>query len=142
MFDVGFFELMVIGVIALLVLGPERLPVAARTAGLWIGRIKRTVSNVQQDISSQLEAEELRRKMKEHEDAFSSSMDGFKRDTEESLGHYQGPSGNSRTTRPSAYSPQPASNAGTEHVDDSSARVSPHSETADTTPSDKPYKDI
>ena len=61
MFDIGFAELLIIGVVALVVLGPERLPVAARTAGLWIGRIRRSVSNIQSEISEELRAEELRR---------------------------------------------------------------------------------
>ena len=61
MFDVGFAELLIIGVVALVVLGPERLPTAARTAGLWLGRIKRSVSTIQSEISEELRAEELRR---------------------------------------------------------------------------------
>ena len=61
MFDIGFAELLLIGIVALVVLGPERLPVAARTAGLWIGRIRRSVSNIQSEISEELRAEELRR---------------------------------------------------------------------------------
>ncbi|WP_419307595.1 Sec-independent protein translocase protein TatB [Chromohalobacter israelensis] len=67
MFDMGFLELMLIGVVALLVLGPERLPTAARTVGLWIGKIKRTVSGMQREISAQLEAEELRQKLNEQQ---------------------------------------------------------------------------
>ena len=61
MFDIGFAELLIIGVVALVVLGPERLPTAARTAGLWLGRIKRSVSTIQSEISEELRAEELRR---------------------------------------------------------------------------------
>jgi sec-independent protein translocase protein TatB len=61
MFDIGFAELLLIGVVALVVLGPERLPVAARTAGLWLGRIKRTVSNIQSEITEELRTEELKR---------------------------------------------------------------------------------
>jgi sec-independent protein translocase protein TatB len=60
MFDVGFLELVVIGVIALLVVGPERLPRLARTAGLWLGRARRTLSSVKAEIDSELKAEELR----------------------------------------------------------------------------------
>ena len=67
MFDMGFLELMLIGVVGLLVLGPERLPKAARTLGLWIGKIKRTVSGMQREISAQLEAEELRQKLNEQQ---------------------------------------------------------------------------
>ena len=61
MFDIGFSELLVIGVVALIVLGPDKLPTAARTCGLWLGRIRRSVSNIQQEINQELRAEELRR---------------------------------------------------------------------------------
>jgi sec-independent protein translocase protein TatB len=60
MFDIGFLELVVIGVIALLVVGPERLPRLARTAGLWMGRARRTLSSVKAEIDSELKAEELK----------------------------------------------------------------------------------
>ena len=53
MFDVGFFELMLIAVVALLVVGPERLPRLAKTAGLWVGKAKRFVSNVKTDIEQE-----------------------------------------------------------------------------------------
>ena len=61
MFDFGFSELLLIGVIALVVLGPERLPKAARMAGQLVGRVQRMVGNVKQELSSQLEMDELRR---------------------------------------------------------------------------------
>lgn len=65
MFDVGFWELALIGVIALLVVGPERLPAMARSAGLWVGRIRRYVSHVKDDIEREIRAEELREVMRE-----------------------------------------------------------------------------
>lgn len=65
MFDIGFSELVLIGIIALLVLGPERLPKVARTAGLWAGRARRFISSVKSDIEQELKAEELRQIMKE-----------------------------------------------------------------------------
>lgn len=61
MFDIGFFELLVVGVVALLVLGPERLPTAARTCGLWLGRLRRSISSIQSEIREELRMEELRR---------------------------------------------------------------------------------
>lgn len=61
MFDVGFFELLLIGVVALLVIGPERLPKVARTAGIWVGRARRFVSSVKQDIEKEIRAEELKK---------------------------------------------------------------------------------
>lgn len=61
MFDIGFFELLVVGVVALLVLGPQRLPMAARTCGLWLGRLRRTVGSIQTEIREELRMEELKR---------------------------------------------------------------------------------
>ncbi|MBB3230039.1 Sec-independent protein translocase protein TatB [Halomonas stenophila] len=82
MFDIGFLELLIIGVVGLLVLGPERLPKAARTLGLWIGRIKRTVSGMQREISAQLEAEELRQKLDEQQKKLDEGVNRVKRDVE------------------------------------------------------------
>jgi sec-independent protein translocase protein TatB len=60
-FDVGFWELAVIAVIALMVLGPERLPRAARTAGLWISKARRTVTTMKAEIERELDAEEMKK---------------------------------------------------------------------------------
>ena len=60
MFDVGFFELMLIGIVALLVVGPERLPKVARAAGMWLGRGRRFIGSVKDDIDRELKADELR----------------------------------------------------------------------------------
>jgi len=62
MFDVGFWEFALIGVIALIVVGPERLPGIARTAGLYVGKFKQFVNNIQEDVKSELESD----KLKEH----------------------------------------------------------------------------
>ena len=59
MFDVGFWELAIIAVIALLVIGPERLPKAARTAGLWVGRARRMVTDVKADIDREIRESDL-----------------------------------------------------------------------------------
>lgn len=61
MFDFGFSEMLVIGVIALVVLGPERLPVVARTAGEWVGKAQRFVAQVKSDIDRETELSELKR---------------------------------------------------------------------------------
>ncbi|WP_404375735.1 Sec-independent protein translocase protein TatB [Vreelandella aquamarina] len=82
MLDIGFLELMLIGIVGLLVLGPERLPKAARTTGLWIGKIKRTVSGMQREISAQLEAEELRQKLNEQQKKLDDSLKKAKQDVE------------------------------------------------------------
>jgi|TARA_R110000851_G_scaffold2561_5_gene10421 sec-independent protein translocase protein TatB len=82
MLDIGFLELMLIGIVGLLVLGPERLPRAARTTGMWIGKIKRTVSGMQREISAQLEAEELRQKLNEQHKKLDDSLKKAKLDVE------------------------------------------------------------
>ncbi len=61
MFDIGFWEITVITVIALIILGPERLPRAARTLGLWVGKARRTLTEVKRDIDRELDASELKR---------------------------------------------------------------------------------
>jgi sec-independent protein translocase protein TatB len=64
MFDIGFSELLVIGLVALIVIGPERLPRVARTLGHLAGRLQRYVADVKADINREVELEELR-KMKD-----------------------------------------------------------------------------
>ncbi len=60
MFDVGFSELVMVALIALLVIGPERLPKAARIAGLWLGKARSTIASVKAEIKQELHAEEMR----------------------------------------------------------------------------------
>jgi len=69
MFDIGFSELLVIGVVALIVIGPERLPKVARTAGLLFGRLQRYVNDVKADIQREIELDELRKLRTQFEDA-------------------------------------------------------------------------
>jgi sec-independent protein translocase protein TatB len=59
-FDVGFTELMLIGIVALVVIGPERLPGVARTAGKYFGRLKRFMTTIKADVEQELRADELR----------------------------------------------------------------------------------
>jgi len=61
MFDIGFSELLVIGVVALVVIGPEKLPRMARTIGHLAGRLQRYVSDVKADINREIELDELRK---------------------------------------------------------------------------------
>lgn len=61
MFDIGFSEVILVFVIMLLVVGPERLPRIARTAGLWIGKMRGFVSSVKADIDRELATEELKK---------------------------------------------------------------------------------
>ena len=61
MFDIGFSELVVIGLVALIVIGPERLPRVARTIGHLAGRLQRYVADVKADINREVELDELRK---------------------------------------------------------------------------------
>jgi sec-independent protein translocase protein TatB len=66
MFDIGFSELILVAVVALLVIGPERLPGVARTAGMWIGRARRFINSVQADINAEIsKTDELKRLLDE-----------------------------------------------------------------------------
>ncbi len=59
MFDIGFSELLLVGLVGLLVLGPERLPIAARNAGLWLGRAKRAMNMLKAQVTQELDNEHL-----------------------------------------------------------------------------------
>ncbi len=65
MFDIGFWELAIIGIVALVVIGPDKLPGVARTAGMWVGRTRRFVSQVKTDIDRELKQEELRKALED-----------------------------------------------------------------------------
>jgi sec-independent protein translocase protein TatB len=84
MFDVSFSELMVIGVIALIVIGPERLPKVARTVGHLLGRAQRYVNDVKADIRREIELDDLRKFKSDMEEAAQSVQTSL-RDAESSL---------------------------------------------------------
>ena len=69
MFDIGFSELLVIAIVALIVIGPQRLPTVARTLGHLFGRMQRYVNDVKADISREMEMEELKKMQSSIEDA-------------------------------------------------------------------------
>lgn len=82
MFDVSLVELAVIALVALLVLGPERLPRAARTVGLYVRKARQSWYSVRADIERELAADELKRSLKRNTDEFRESMgiDGLRDD--------------------------------------------------------------
>jgi len=63
MFDVGFWEFALIGVIALIIVGPERMPGIARTAGKYAGKAKRFIAKIQDDVSEELEVDKLKEQL-------------------------------------------------------------------------------
>jgi sec-independent protein translocase protein TatB len=88
MFDIGFSELLVIGVVALIVIGPEKLPRMARTVGVLAGRLQRYVADVKADINREIELEELRKmrdSMQQAASSFESSVQSELNKTETEL---------------------------------------------------------
>lgn len=87
LFDIGFSELVVIGLVALIVIGPERLPRVARTVGHLIGKLQRYVADVKADINREVELDELRKMRDSVQDAAasieSSVTSGFSKVEEE-----------------------------------------------------------
>lgn len=122
MFDIGFSELMVIAIVALIVIGPERLPKVARTLGHLLGRMQRYVNDVKSDISREMELDELRKLQSTIQDAAQSieqSVSKEIRDTESELKGIpdtveQEPPGTSVETPPEAL--MPASDGATSPV--------------------------
>ncbi len=89
MFDIGFSELMVIAVVALVVIGPERLPRVARTMGHLFGRMQRYVNQVKSDISREMELEELRKLQGTVQDAARSLEQGFQSEVRQAEGEFK-----------------------------------------------------
>jgi len=86
MFDIGFSELVVIAIVALIVIGPERLPKVARTLGHLFGRMQRYVNDVKADISREMELDELKKMQSSMEDAARSMRDSVNRGVSETEG--------------------------------------------------------
>ncbi|HJW04130.1 MAG TPA: Sec-independent protein translocase protein TatB [Azospira sp.] len=105
MFDVGFSELMVIAVVALIVIGPERLPKVARTAGHLLGRLQRYVNDVKSDINREMQLEELKKLQGQLQDSarsFEHSIQQGLASTEKSLNEAIQPPAAAAETAPAA----------------------------------------
>ena len=75
MFDMGFTEVVLIGVVALVVIGPERLPGVAITVGKYVGKMKRFMTNVRADVESELKTDEIRKLLAAQQEELSSLKD-------------------------------------------------------------------
>ena len=89
MFDIGFSELLLFGVIALIVLGPEKLPQAARTAGQWYAKLRRTVSTLQSEIEAELDLAETSQQMQNELAKIRQTESDMKRELAEMRGSMQ-----------------------------------------------------
>ncbi|HET7314803.1 Sec-independent protein translocase protein TatB [Salinisphaera sp.] len=85
MFDIGFWELAVLGVIGLIVLGPERLPVVARTLGRWTARARHYVSELTSELEKEVAAEDLRNDVRRAREQIESETREFRTSTEQAV---------------------------------------------------------
>ncbi|WP_020210060.1 Sec-independent protein translocase protein TatB [Gilvimarinus chinensis] len=99
MFDIGFFELLVIAIVSLVIIGPERLPETVRSVSLWIGRLKRSLRETRSEIEKQIGADDIRRQL--HNEEIMRNLEATRRDIEQAVdperskrmhGHYGPPS--------------------------------------------------
>lgn len=82
MFDIAFSELMIIGIVALVVIGPERLPRVARTIGALLGRAQRYVSDVKADINREIQLDELKKMQSQMKESFHSVEDSVRQEVD------------------------------------------------------------
>ena len=117
MFDIGFSELALVCVIALVVLGPERMPVALRTLGLWFGRLRRTYNTMKTEIEREIGMDDIRRQL--HNEAVMDEMKRLERDVLGEKSH----AAPAEPQQPAAI--EPASQAAAEPSSDASNGASP-----------------
>lgn len=87
MFDIGFWELVIIGLVALLVVGPERLPRLAYTAGKWLGKGRAMIGSIKSEIDREMRADDLRRVLEEQKKIIN-PLEEIIEETEESLSQF------------------------------------------------------
>lgn len=80
MFDIGFAELVIIGVVSLLVIGPERLPGTVRTVSAWLGRLRRGFNDIKQEVQQELHNDEMMRELRETGEQIKRETDGLTRE--------------------------------------------------------------
>ncbi|WP_201577810.1 Sec-independent protein translocase protein TatB [Psychrobacter okhotskensis] len=124
MFDIGFSELLLFGVIALIVLGPEKLPQAARTAGQWYAKIRRTVSTLQSEIEAELDLAETRQQMQKELAKIRETEAEMRREMAEMRGSMQEFESSQNQTLKAAYDPDAdhANNDKSNHQQDASGQ--------------------
>ena len=88
MFEIGFWELVVVGVVAMIVVGPEQLPGLARKAGFWLGKARRMIAEVKADVDRELHLEELKQSLRQQADLgavkdVADQVKSFRREVEE-----------------------------------------------------------
>lgn len=142
MFDIGFTELLVIAVVALVVLGPERLPKAARFAGLWVRRARAQWHSVKDELERELAADELKRNldaarqtMHETEQSIRAGGDAVKHEFEQVRAEIDEDLSNRKEPPPSDEAPEPP-------VDEPAAETQAGPDEPETSAEDHPQSDL
>jgi len=142
MFDIGFSEIVVIAVVALVVIGPERLPKAARTMGHLFGRLQRYVNDVKSDISREMELDELRKLQREVQTAaadLKSSVENAGRDVESEVRDVQRSLGDVTADPFATGTPAAAADPQMQRLSEPAPRAGePGGELADAAPAEPP----
>ncbi len=135
MFDIGFAELIIIGVVALIVIGPERLPEAVRTASAWLGRIRRGFNEIKQEVQQELHNDAVLRDLRESGEQLKRETEALRRDLSDA--EHPAPSESSAVSKPTGpvMTEAVSETASLETDEIASATSEPVSETA---PSDVP----
>jgi sec-independent protein translocase protein TatB len=138
MFDIGFLELVLVTIVGLLVLGPERLPVAARTVGLYLGKLRRSFNNVRAEIERELNTDEIRQDL--HNQAIMEQLRDAERDLKKGLTGDDGFAEHDDRSHTDAAEPEPDdrshADAAEPEPDDSS-----HADAAEPEPDDRSHAD-
>jgi sec-independent protein translocase protein TatB len=91
MFDVGFAELVIIGVVGLLVIGPERLPGAIRTGSAWLNRLRRGFNDIKREVQQELHNDAVMQELRKTGDELKSGAEDLKQDIKTSTGEFSEP---------------------------------------------------
>lgn len=102
MFDIGFFELLVIAIVGLVVIGPERLPETVRSVSLWIGRLKRSLRETRSELEKQIGADDIRRQL--HNEEVMQSLEKTRREIENAM--HENQTKHSQPPKESTYAPE------------------------------------
>lgn len=133
MFDIGFTELLLLAVVGLLVLGPERLPEAARTFGVMLGKLRRSFDSIRNEVQRELEMDEIRTRLEQERqkmglDQIRESWEEFARQSGQDLNQLSGQT----APRPTPDSAEPKPSAEPEVTPDIESAGNPGTETENT----------
>lgn len=117
MFDIGFAELIIIAVVSLLVIGPERLPEAVRTATLWLNRFKRGFNDIKREVQQELHNDAVMQELRKTGEQLRQEADGLSRDVRRSVNPPASPPAEAPPEGPTpAEAPSPAEAPRPEHA--------------------------